>query len=80
MKRMRSRTDSVNVALHARWEIVVDDFTDAFEVHPTSHHFRTNHDPAFTLTHPADGVFTLFSAHAGVQTVNVWYTVKHQLF
>ena len=67
-------TDSVDIALHALWEVVVDDLSDALEVHAASHHLGANHNPAFSTTHARDCVFTLLLRHPRMQTIDVGHT------
>ena len=72
-------TNSMDVALHALWEVVVDDFSDALEVHASRHDFRADHDPAFPTPHASDGIFPFLASHARMQAVDVRDPIEHEL-
>lgn len=73
-------TDSMDIALHALREVIVDDFSDTLEVHASRHDFRANHDPAFPTPHACDGVFPFLASHTGMQAVHIRYAIEHELF
>lgn len=54
-----ARTDPVNVALDARREVVVDDRSDAAEVHAAAHELGADEDPDLALAELAQDALAL---------------------
>lgn len=69
----------MDVALHALWEVIIDDLSDALEVHASRHDFRANHNPAVPTPHAGDGIFPFLVGHAGMQAVDVRCSIEHEL-
>ena len=47
-----STANPMNITLNSRRKVIVNDFSNSFEVHTTSHNFCSDHDPAFSFPHP----------------------------
>lgn len=73
-------TDTMNVALNALREIVVDDFSHAFEIHAACHDLGAYKHPSLPAPHAADRFLALLVSHAGMQAVNVRNIMKNELF
>lgn len=61
----------MDVALHARWEIVIDDQVDAAEVHASPHELRRDQDPNATFSELLDDALSLGWRSLGVNDVDV---------
>jgi hypothetical protein len=73
-------TYTVHITLHTPGEIIVDDLSDASEIHTTCHHFRADHYPTLSSTHSADRIIALLFGHPGMKTVDVWNPVQDKFF
>lgn len=56
----------MDVTLYGRWKVVVDNFSDTFEIHPSGHDLRTDQYPAFTFAHTTDSILSLFFRQTGM--------------
>ena len=70
----------MNIALNSRGEIVVDNFSDAFEIYATSHNFCRDHDPGFTSFHPTYRIFAFLLRHPGVKAIHPRNPTENKLF
>jgi len=69
----------MHIALYASGEIIVDDLSDASEIHATCHHFCADHYPALPPTHSADCIIAFFLGHSRVKTVDIWNPIQNKL-
>lgn len=64
MKKLR--TNTMHIILYTGWEIIINDFSDSFEIHTPSHDLCTYEDPALPPAHTTHWVISLFVRHTSV--------------
>jgi hypothetical protein len=70
----------MDIALHSRRKIVVDDFSHALEIHTSGHDFRRDHDPTFASPHSAHGVLTFLGRQPCMEAIDIWNAVEDKFF
>ena len=73
-------TNSMDIALNTLREIIVDNLTDALEIHSSRHDLRGNHHPTLALSHTTDCIFSFFLGHPSVQVIDIRSTTENKLF